>query len=878
MRSNCQPGAFLISCRDLIRIVIAVCLWLTCLLSPMPSFARGAQDAQVNTANQLLAEAEKLRAAGTPDARRAAIEKYKESLTLWQSLGDRGKEAAARHGLCSTHNALGERQIALGHCEQALATRREMNDQRGEAETLNLIGNIQLALHGPQQALDYFQRALAIRRALGDQRGIAVSLGNLARLYIALGDIRKELEALREALPLAKAAGDKALELTLLNHLGNTQNRFGELENAADSFQQVISLSRALNDKLNEAGALSNLGKLLYETGEKQRAMECLMEALPLHRTAGNRSAEAATLITLGGVWRSLGDFDKALSFSAEAVKLAKESGNRLMEVYALLAAGDANLSLGDYRKALDFHQQGLSLSRTLGNKREEAIAISRSAADWNRLNDLPQALEHYRQAITLHRETGNRLELMFALLELSAVQINLGNFLAAADACRDALDLSLIQKDRESQAHALAMLGQIASRQGDFEQARDQSERAMKLIESTAAGVGSHEIRGSYLAFNHKLYRDYVELLMSQHRNNSSAGYDRQALQTAERARARALIAMLVESHADIRQGAISSLLEREKGLLKKLAVKAAEQNQPRQDNSRFATVSREIDELTIELELVRAQMATTSPRYAALTQPQPLSLSEIQQTVVADPDTLLLEYALGEERGYLWAVTNNSVTSHELPKRKAIERSAERLYALMTARNQRPKFESAAERQARVNKADAEFQLAAAELSRIVLGPVANQLGKKRLLVVADGKLQYVPFAALPVPAPERAKNPQSYKPLIAEHEVVHLPSASALAVLRRELKDRQPAPKTVAALADPVFDASDERVKSSLANAQAAKDVARTRGELDELTRAIGDLGAEDVRGALARLPYTRQEAEAIVGKNHPRRSAL
>ena len=125
-----------------------------------------AQDEHAETANRLLAEAEKLRVAATPASRREALEKYRATLPLWRNLGDRNKEAMARHGLCSAHNGLGERQVALGYCEQAVALRRDLNDQRGEAETLNVIGNIQLALHGPTAALDHFQRALALRRTL----------------------------------------------------------------------------------------------------------------------------------------------------------------------------------------------------------------------------------------------------------------------------------------------------------------------------------------------------------------------------------------------------------------------------------------------------------------------------------------------------------------------------------------------------------------------------------------------------------------------------------------------------------------------------------------------------------------------------------------
>jgi hypothetical protein len=170
---------------------------------------------------------------------------------------------------------------------------------------------------------------------------------------------------------------------------------------------------------------------------------------------------------------------------------------------------------------------------------------------------------------------------------------------------------------------------------------------------------------------------------------------------------------------------------------------------------------------------------------------------------------------------------------------------------------------------------------------LSRTLLGPVASQLSGKRLLIVADGVLQYLPFDALPAPEMKRQgdgetgrrgdgetgrkgkprpvapspRRPVVFTPLIVNHEIVYLPSASALAVLRRELAGRRPAEKAVAVLADPVFSADDPRVKSdskTQSSAEAAPD----------LTQSI-----DDVRANLRRLLMTRGEAEAILSVTPP-----
>lgn len=296
-------------------------------------------------------------------------------------------------------------------------------------------------------------------------------------------------------------------------------------------------------------------------------------------------------------------------------------------------------------------------------------------------------------------------------------------------------------------------------------------------------------------------------------------------ALQTSERARARGLLELLTEARADIRQGVDPKLLERERDVRQQINATAERHTRllsGKHTEEQAAAAAKEINALTIEYESVKAQIRQTSPRYAALTQPQPLSLREVQQQVL-DRDTLLLEYALGEERSYLWAVTPTSITSHVLPGRAEIERQARRIYELLTTRNRSVKDETGEHKRARLLEAEAEYSTMAARLSRMLLAPVAARLAGKRLIVVADGALQYVPFAALPDPAKLGGAASQ---PLIVGHEVVSLPSASVLSVIRREHQGRRLAAKRVALLADPVFKAGDLRVR-----ARAMRQVATT-----------------------------------------------
>lgn len=148
--------------------------------------------------------------------------------------------------------------------------------------------------------------------------------------------------------------------------------------------------------------------------------------------------------------------------------------------------------------------------------------------------------------------------------------------------------------------------------------------------------------------------------------------------------------------------------------------------------------------------------------------------------------------------------------------------------------------------------------------KLSQLIMAPVADKLAKKRLAIVADGVLQSIPFAALADP---NVKAPSPYQPLIVNHEIVNLPSVTALATQRQRLSERSVAPKTLAVLADPVFEATDERLTNKPPVLAPELDLNRS-----SLQRALKNLN----RNGLSRLKGTRKEAEAILKLVSPQES--
>jgi len=383
-------------------------------------------------------------------------------------------------------------------------------------------------------------------------------------------------------------------------------------------------------------------------------------------------------------------------------------------------------------------------------------------------------------------------------------------------------------------------------------------------------AQAGGPELRASYLAIVQDCFELQIDVLLRLERRDPTKNYAAAALKTSERSRARSLLETLTEAGVDLRRGVSPDLLKREQALANELSARASEQARLlslKADATALARINQQVKDLIAQHETVDAEIRFASPAYAELTQTAPIGLNEIQRQVI-DDRSLLLEYYLGQERSYLWAVTTNSIESYELPSRSVIETAARQVYELLTARNRHVKFETAEERRARIARADAAYTPAAQALTKIVLGPVADRLTDKKLLVVSDGALQYVPFAALPAP------KGINFEPLGINHEIVSLPSASTLVVLRQQLAGRKPAAKTAAVLADPVFDLNDVRVKASLArlqNQRAESAIAsHKRGPnllKSELERSASESGGDGETLNTSRLPFTRKEADVI-----------
>jgi CHAT domain-containing protein/tetratricopeptide (TPR) repeat protein len=814
------------------------------------------------------AAGERLLNEATTESVLKAVTEYEHALTGWKAAADNRQQAIALRAIGEANMQLARPEKALQFYQLADRLARSTNDMSLQSDILNSLCVVSVHLGFNHNALSYSSRALKSSRGAGHKRGEAEALYNIGECYYAFGDLRKAREHYQQALDLWRSLGDRRGQAQTLLSLGYTHADWSESPTARKHYEEARSLWQAAGDNHGQGLVLVARAHLSSRLGERQEALALFNEALPIIKRAGDRVWEGSILGGIGYIYDGYGEKHRALEYYNLALARLKAARHQKAAAGSLHRVGLTYLELGDAPRALSCFQQSLEIGRSLADNRLISRAYEDLGMAHHSLRATDRALSYYGKALEVNRVNEDRRGEANTLNGIGRIHEASGRKDTALDFYRRALKLTQATGDRFGESATLYNIARAERDSGNFDGARSSIESALKLIESLRFNASNPELRASYLASVHNWVEFHIDLLMQNRKSTAEHSMIASALEASEAARARSLIDMLAEAQADIRRGVDPVLLERERYLGRQINLKEAARavlltgkHTPQQRSM----AERELRGLLTEYGQVQGLIREKSPRYAALTQPVPLTLREIQQRVL-DPETLLLEYSLGEQRSYLWAVSQSEIQSYELPGRAEIDAAAVQVYKLLTD-PRAARADGPARPQARGGASSAGYADAAHQLSLMVLGPVASQLGNKRLLIVADGSLQYLPFGALPLPVSGAGGATQPRPPLMTAHEIVYLPSSSTLDILRRETGARKSAERGIAVFADPVFEEDDPRIGEQRPKATKSHFEGGRRVPQTDSHRAVRDLRSRRY-DRIQRLQATGDEAKAIL----------
>ncbi len=808
----------------------------------------------------------RLEAKKTFTALQQAIAKYNQARQLYQKAGDTVGEISISNRIGNLYYELEDFPQAKKAYKQVLATAQKQSFPILEGITWSNIGNIYSSIEEYQMAFDVHERALAL---LADTKklptqdikgnfvfrfGQSTRRGRFFDLYIT-----------PEGFDETRSGAYQSIKTLMYLRMGMLYLSLGDYQQALYSFNETLDQWQFLNRDLKKNEPMVEIlravnqlaiGCVYSDLGEQEqantyirRSQQIINDLKPIF--ASNRDSKepqdrfasivfafAPVLISCSGKSNQTASFyqwilDFYTKYQPENLQLIART---------LISLGDEVSKTGKKDDALKFYQQALRILELqqnntrqnqgnidLDNIRNQRVSGANLAprpskpSSENTTNSQLEPLEVGTASETPRLLTDQQLAQIAQQFRLSSEQTEREDFLLIkADAYNSIgslyQDLNQVEEAQKSHQEALDLINRFVDKnllksKEFLARGRIQKVKTLNLIAKTYARDTQHDSALSRLKEAWNLIEEIrnsaqpAELpKIADHAAESLLG-----LATVERDQGNLTQAQTwieialerVEARSPLPFEGVAHSPQSSSSVLE------ASKFKPYKELVSYYAAKRNYYDFYIDL-LMQQYRRTKAEQYKILALQvserfrarnlllQPSTFAEIQPML--DEQTILLEYALGEKQSYLWIITRNGIFAEELPGRVAIEEYARDFYKYLTEPGLR----------VRANKtAQASLQLS----QKLIPESIIKQLPQKRLVVVSDGFLQYIPFSALPVPNPALDVSDPNLADKITllldnQKEMISLPSASTLAVIRQNEGDRIQPTQTLAVLANPVF----------------------------------------------------------------------
>ena len=691
----------------------------------------------------------------------------------------------------------------------------------------------------PASAL--FQSAAERWQAIGAADLAAAAWEKLGLLYYRHPATHsRSVTSYKKALALYRERGDLWHQARLRHDLARAWAKLGLGARAIEQYRASLELWNQLAEVGEQASVLNDLANQYDQMGDLHLAIEVYTEAIERWRSQGLHRREATTLVNLGHLYMSVGNPRRAAERYRTALGLLGRGTTARDRPLILVRLGDALLRLEEPQAAMKLYREALGWSIQTGDRRSQALALNSIGQAQKRAQRPLAALDSYQRALELYRSEGDRWAEMVVLSNFAAAYEALGRIERAQELYERAFESAQLFDSTHTLLEIHHGLARIERSRGHLDVAKGHLDRALRILATLQRRAVRIDMRSSFLDLRIGILELMVSVLVDLAARDGEPSYLEEALVLTEHFRSQGFLDEIrAPCHRDQMDPATWEKLSQLARRINHLHRPSRERSDPRQTVAVGESLPWLLERYwQIEAVACRPLSLTTdfgdNRGSGVVALPGAIGTGDgLGTRDLVDSDTILLEYLLTEQRGYLWVVTSKGVDLHLLPPRKALEALVFDLHSRL-ARSPDPLEVDAT-------------HLALAEVARGLLGPVGEELVHfSRLVVVPSGALHSISFASLPNPFAPSAPIGQSM-------EVAYLPSIAALAQWRRT-DGRNTRGDEVAILADPVVTPEDPR----------------------------WPVGADETLalGGLSRLDYSAEEARQIraLARNEPGLFAL
>ena len=712
--------------------------------------------------------------AGNGDAEREArIPLATDLAEAWAKRSSYQRIGASRWWIAAaTTSRLGRHREVVEFARRGLECCGTLSDAWLEGHLGNSLGLALARTRQPELARSTLENASSTLAPEYENRAVNLAQSNLCFLkFRVLREFAAAETCYSMLLGTARALGDGTGEVRYLNLLGGTLSRRGQPRKALEYIDLAYNHPRAKQRDRLQADIARARALELSRLGRFQEALELLQESLTVSQEIDDRLGAGQTLNNMGIAYGRLGVYRQAVELLEQAYALASTANtNRQLSVGISYANALFHLGEIDQLAALLVELESLAtISKDPALVRKLRLLSASEAAARGDAAEALVALEVLIDEFS-NDPTSESRHLISALNFASLAALAQGDAQSALAFATQSVQRSEQTDNLMKIAASIAMRARALRMLGESDSAIADAYAAIERIEKLRGDLQQIETRASYQSTKLGAYALLVDLL-------SENGEIEQSLEVAERYRAQTLVDVLQKGNANPPTTAPVDLVTTRADL-------RAEIN--RREQARLSGKTTEsISDLLAELNVLDARISEFDPRYRATQRNFALPAAELRETL--DDGTVALQYMLGTERSYAWLMDRDAIELVYLPGKSEIDSLAADLHAALSRRG---------------NTADL-----LVTTGRLLLGPFAEKLARaKRIAIVPDGALHYVPFDALML-SPDAP-------PVLATVPISYQASLTALSLTRGYARTKG---NRIVAIADPVFSVSDARLDS-------------------------------------------------------------
>ena len=338
-----------------------------------------------------------------------AMEYFMKCLRIFKGTGNLVDEGKTYLNIGNVNEHLGQNEKAMEYYMKCLCICKDTGDLAEEGNVYHNIGCMYASLRQYDKAMEYYMKCLRIFKDTGDLKGEGKAYGNIGIVYRSLNQHEQAMKYLMKCLSIFKETGDSAGEGKPVYHnIGYLYEHLGQYEKAMEYFMEYLRICRETGDLAGEGEAYLGISTVYWNLGQYDKAMEYLVKDLRICKRTGNLGGEGTVYGHIGTVYHKLGQFEKAMEYYMKSLPIFKENNNLDEEGRTYLSIGNMYTFLGQYEKAMEYSMKCLRIFKKTGSLKEEGKAYCNIGTVYEHLGQYEKAMECLMKGLSICEETGD--------------------------------------------------------------------------------------------------------------------------------------------------------------------------------------------------------------------------------------------------------------------------------------------------------------------------------------------------------------------------------------------------------------------------------------------------------------------------------------